>query len=77
MRTQTTKEDIANLEKIINVVGYEEASMWGASMLTYEFVGTDNPVNPIVRFYAIEHGERFYFDLTLTEVIECYHSYCH
>jgi len=63
---------MSKMQSIIDEVGYWEASEWGASVISYELIETENVYNPIVRYYAIEHGEKFYFDLTYFEVINRY-----
>ena len=57
-------------EEQISTVGYWEASEWGASITSYELIEQENVFNPIVRYYAIEHGERFYFDIEFHEVFK-------
>ena len=63
------------INEIISEVGYWEASEWGASVMSHETIDTDEPMNPIVRYYAIEHGEKFYFDLTLFDVVNRFKEY--
>ena len=61
-------------DKAINEIGYYEASGWGANVISWEFID-DNPSNPTVRYYAIEHNEQFYFDLDLATILRKYNSY--
>jgi len=76
---------MTTMEKMIDAVGYWEASDWGASVMSYEIVdivksreelfnGTvvKEVMSKIVRYYAIEHGEEFYFDITLPELYQKY-----
>ena len=56
---------------ITREVGVEEASMWGAYLTDYEYIEVDDePLNPIVRYYAVEHDEAFYFDMRFSEVYQ-------
>ena len=65
---------MSKTQKAIDTVGYWEASEWGASVTSYEIIQRDDESywNPIVRYYAIEHGEEFYFDMPYLEVIDRY-----
>lgn len=62
------------LTPMINKVGYWEASEWGASVTSHELVreARNEVICTIVRYYAIEHGEEFYFDIPLNEVYKKY-----
>lgn len=65
---------MTKMEKMINEVGYWEASEWGASVMSYDIVSEikDFVSRKVVRYYAIEHGEEFYFDLTFPELYQKY-----
>jgi len=63
---------MTKMKEMINEVGYWEASEWGASVMSYELIEQECCWNPIVRYYAIEHGEKFYFDLELYDVYNRY-----
>lgn len=56
-------------DKALVEVGRYEASMWGAYLTEYKMLD-DSPTNPTIRYYAVEHGEKFYFDLKFLEVGE-------
>ena len=75
------------LTPIINKVGYWEASEWGASVISHELVTetkerqslfNDTVIQTVyvtvVRYYAVEHGEKFYFDIPLNEVYKKYQA---
>ena len=70
------------VEKMISTVGYWEASEWGASVTDYDIVEMTKEhtplydmTNKVVRYFAIEHGEEFYFDIPLSEVYQKYLQY--
>ena len=65
----------SKMQTVIDEVGYWEASLWGASVTSYELIETDNHWNPTVRYYAIEHGEEFYFDIPYLEAVAKYKEY--
>ena len=74
------------LTPIINKVGYWEASEWGASVISHELVTEMKKCRSsfndtvmtgyvtLVRYYAVEHGEKFYFDIPLNEVYKKYQA---
>lgn len=56
------KLEISN--EILNLVGEEMASLWGATLESVEKVNENT-----FRFFANEHGEDLYFELTKDEII--------
>lgn len=58
-------------DEIFKKVGRYEASMWGAYLIDFEMLD-DSPTNPTIRFYAVEHDEKFYFDLKFLEIGKIY-----
>lgn len=60
-------------DEMLREVGEYEASMWGAYLISFEVLD-DDLYNPTVRFDAIEHGERFYFNLKMKDVAKSYYE---
>ena len=63
---------MSKMQKVIETVGYWEASEWGASITSSEVIITDDYWNPTIRYFVIEHGEKFYFDMPYLKVIDQY-----